>query len=388
MTRGMRVAQLVETFSKLSETFVYDAVLALQKEFGFEQYVATSDRLNEDSRPFEPVHMLKQSSPPWVRASRFVERAFTPRVERFSRHWIGRRYGLRKMLDSHPVDVVHAHFGTQAVFALPVLGSEALVVSFYGHDISRLTRRPNWRRAYRSLFARASAICVLSDDMKRAALAAHAPTEKIHVVHLGRRIEQMKWRPPSRSVRRLISVGRLMEKKGHLELVEALAREGLEQLELEIIGEGPLRSVLEKRVSALGLNRRVRFAGAVRNDEALRRLSKADAFALTSRTASNGDEEGTPTVLVEAQALGLPCISTFHAGIPEMIPTENHALLAAEGDVESIADSLRSAMRLSVPELVGISRRGRAFVERGFDSNTIAAQTLDIYRRAQTDYEC
>jgi glycosyltransferase involved in cell wall biosynthesis len=108
-------------------------------------------------------------------------------------------------------------------------------------------------------------------------------------------------------------------------------------------------------------------------------MEKADAFVLPSKTASTGDREGTPTVLVEAQASGLPCIATEHAGIPEMIPEANQDLLLPEGDPDALADRLRKLMALSVEELGKIAERGRGKVEADFCLSSEVEKLKNIY---------
>ncbi|MEO0812700.1 MAG: glycosyltransferase, partial [Myxococcota bacterium] len=356
----MRVGHLVQKFSQLSETFIYDSILSIDR-LGVEQEVFALERINRDQRPFDPVHVLRKDASIGRRLPALAARAFTPRADRFSRHWIGARNHLRDALVEQRIDVVHAHFGPQGVLAMPALGPQPLIVSFYGHDISRLVQHAKWRRAYYRLWERADAIYVLSEDMARLAEAAHAPPDKIQIVHLGRRVSQLQWRPPRKRIAHLVSVGRLVEKKGHDDLIDALAESQLD-LTLDIVGDGPLHDQLEEKIRLAGLGNRVRLVGALNNDKALRLLEQADAFVLASRTASDGDKEGTPTVLIEAQALGLPCVSTLHAGIPEILPKENHHLLAPERDPSSLANALRVLESSSLDELKLISKRGRSRV--------------------------
>jgi colanic acid/amylovoran biosynthesis glycosyltransferase len=111
-------------------------------------------------------------------------------------------------------------------------------------------------------------------------------------------------------------------------------------------------------------------------------MHDADAFLLPSRTAPCGDREGTPTVLVEAQAVGLPCVSTHHAGISEMIPRENHDLLAPEGDVETLSNCLFRLANFSADDLMQLAETGRRKVEREFNLSREVESLRDTYSRA------
>jgi glycosyltransferase involved in cell wall biosynthesis len=109
-------------------------------------------------------------------------------------------------------------------------------------------------------------------------------------------------------------------------------------------------------------------------------MQATDVFLLPSKTAPNGDREGTPTVLVEAQAVGLPCVSTRHAGIPEMIPEANHDLLTDEGDVAGLADRLVRLASRPPESLTQVAERGRKKVECEFSVSSQVAALHKLYR--------
>lgn len=120
--------------------------------------------------------------------------------------------------------------------------------------------------------------------------------------------------------------------------------------------------------------------GALPHDRVRHLFGLADAFVLCSRKGPDGDCEGTPTVLLEAQAAGLPCISTFHAGIPEIVPVENHDLLAEEGDVAGFAQRFVRLLEEEEAGIAQIAARGRIHIEVHFDLRNSAAQLRDLYR--------
>ena len=99
------------------------------------------------------------------------------------------------------------------------------------------------------------------------------------------------------------------------------------------------------------------------------------------------NREGTPTVLIEAQATGLPCITTTHAGIPETIPETNHRFLAPEGDVDALTDCLIGLLNQSPDEILTIARRGRDHVEQEFHLSSEVKKLRSLYRTICTDYE-
>jgi glycosyltransferase involved in cell wall biosynthesis len=132
-------------------------------------------------------------------------------------------------------------------------------------------------------------------------------------------------------------------------------------------------------ISLHNLEQWITLMGAIPNDKVVEEMQVADAFILCSKTAPNGDREGTPTALVEAQAVGLPCISTRHAGIPEMIPEETHCLLADEEEINQIADRIRQFLKCKPREIKQIARRGRAKIEREFNLRREVEKLKSIY---------
>lgn len=374
----------MRAFSQLSETFIYDSLRALDRLGGIEQHVACSVRENRESRPFNRVDVWSEL--PWYDARDAWERIHrqleTPK-DRLPRMASARAH-LSRLTSRLKPDVIHAHFGHFGVVASPVSISSGvpLVVSLYGHDISRLPLRRSWRRAYHQLWRVAARVCVLSEDMRSTALSLHCRPDRAAVQHLGRQLREIEYTPKSGPIRRLLSIGRLVEKKGHLDLIEAIATDELSDMSLDIIGDGPLMPTLARAIEKRSVTSRVRLLGSRPNHETLNFIRRCDAFALTSRTASDGDQEGTPTVLVEAQALGRPVVSTRHAGIPEMVPIEHHRFLVREGDIAGIRRSIRELRACSAQEISELVLRGRKKMEREFDADDLAGQLHCVYEEA------
>ncbi|MBI1383437.1 MAG: glycosyltransferase [Rhizobiales bacterium] len=144
----------------------------------------------------------------------------------------------------------------------------------------------------------------------------------------------------------ILSVGRAVPKKGYDDLLEALARlpAGLDW-RFTHIGGGDLRKRLEARASALGLDGRITWRGAQAQAEVLEAYRRSDIFVLTSRIADDGDRDGLPNVLMEAQSQGVACLSTRVSAIPELIEDGVTGRLVDPGDVEAIAAALGELIR-------------------------------------------
>lgn len=379
----MRIIHYRQTFSKLSETFLYEYLTELERQ-GVDCRVLTHERRNAEARPFRDVTQVNQPGkwhPRRLAYGLLARAGIGGSIQDSYRRERQRR--LAAVGRQIRPDVIHAHFGREGVRIAPVakrLGCP-LVVTFYGFDISSLPKKDGWSEAYLNMWPQVDAVTVLSEEMKQAAVDLGCPEEKIHIVRLSRDLEQFPFEAPTREVRRLLFVGRLTPKKAPLDALRALeqvSNEGAD-LQLHIVGDGELRDEVERYVEKQGLHDDVVIHGREPSGKVTEHMQAADAFVLPSKVAPDGDREGTPTVLVEAQAKGLPCISTYHAGIPEMIPEENHDLLVQEGDVDALANKFLRVSTLPEERLRRIAERGRRKIEDEFSLSAQGAKLQSIY---------
>lgn len=140
---------------------------------------------------------------------------------------------------------------------------------------------------------------------------------------------------------RLFFVGRLAEKKGVDVLLEALAE--VEGFTLRVGGDGPERAALEEQVDRLGLRGRVVFMGRLGHKAILKELRMAAAVTLPSKVARDGDQDGTPVVMMEAVAAGVPVIASSLGGLGEYLDDGRTGILAVPGDVGSLVHALERA---------------------------------------------
>jgi len=207
-----------------------------------------------------------------------------------------------------------------------------------------------------------SAFTTCISEFTRSQCMLHAPLaawSKLHLVRCAPHPSFLDAEPPPLPAeRRLVWVGRVCEEKGVPVLVEAaarLAREGLE-FELELIGDGPLLPEIRARIAREGLERRVRTLGWAGSDAVRARLAAARVLVLPSFA------EGLPVVIMEALALGRPVISTYVAGIPELVEPGVDGWLVPAGAVEALVAAMRAAIQASAAELERLGQAGRARV--------------------------
>lgn len=322
-------------------------------------------------RPFHPVRRLVDNI---LRDLAHRQQQLRPEQVR-SFVGIGRDEGVR---------LVHAHFGPGALQALPLakeLGVPMLA-SFHGYDASRSLESEAYRRALQPLFDYAQ-ITVASERMGEALIGVGADPEQIHVSYYGIPLEQFRLleRPPPRERRAgglcFLQVAGFAEKKGHRYTLEAFARllEDAPDSRLTFVGGGGGERALRKLAERLGIAHATTFVGWVDAQEVQHHLAEADVFVHHSVTARDGDQEGIPNALIEAMATGLPVISTFHAGIPELVEDGVSGRLVEERDVPAYAACMREALEWDE----SLGRAARKRIEERFDIRLQAARVAALY---------
>jgi glycosyltransferase involved in cell wall biosynthesis len=221
-------------------------------------------------------------------------------------------------------------------------------------------------------------------EYNRAHLAALTPehySRPIELIYHGLDLERFhppKQRPMSQL--RLLSVGRLCEKKGYTYLVHAckqLRGRGY-VFTCDIIGDGPQRDELQSLIDALQLTDTVRLRGALPYQRVLAYYERATVFVLACVRASDADRDGIPNVFLEAMAMRVPVVGTRLSGIPELIQDGVNGLLAPPGDVDALADGI--AHLWDDPALATrLAEEGRATVERDFDIEKNIGQLAALF---------
>ena len=255
-------------------------------------------------------------------------------------------------------DCIDAHFAYPDGFAAVLIGKllrRPVIITAHGTDLNLYTDRALLRPLIRWTLNQAERIICVSTTLMTIVLSLKIPKEKVAVIrngvdlkcfhHVDKDEARFALGLPSRNPI-VLSVGQLIFRKGHQFLIDAVARlrSKFPGLRVFIIGEGALRTSLEKRVSDLGLERHVCFIGAIRNEELFHWYSAADVTCLTS------SREGFPCVLLESFACGTPVVATQIEGTREVVGSRDLGLLV-EQNASAIAEGLTEALRASWPRL-------------------------------------
>lgn len=355
----MRIAFITGYFPVLSQTFVLDQITALlRRGYEIEIFAFIDPREGIVHEDVEKYGLLKRT------------------------HYLDE--GYEALCHAGHFDLLHAHFGHRAAATIGLKDRLGVpfVVSFYGRDAAAIPRQ--YPTFYQEVFAKADAITAISEDQKQDLLNLGCPELKLEVQYIGIDLTKFPWVERNEKKEKLIllSIGRFMEKKGYLYGLEAFARVApfWPNLEYRIIGEGLLRHTIQQTIHQLDLTERVILLGPRTQRQVITELQHADLFLLPSVTAANGDKEGVPSVLKEALATGLPVISTWHAGIPELVIPGENGCLCAEKDIACLQEKL--LLLLEQPALRrAMGWRGRRVIEEKFTLEKQIDKLEALYQR-------
>ncbi len=349
----------------------------------FRPIVITQALESPDAFPFNPVYLAGRSGSDQRPAG-------TGPTFLMSKYLLGRYPAgpYRAILEREDARILHAHLGWEAARTHHISRSprRPFIASFYGRDAGLLPRRAYWRVLYRRLWPAADRFLAEGSHMAETLASIGAPRDRIRVVHLGIDPDAFPFAErslpadPREPVIALIAAS-FREKKGITYAIDALGSVASShpRLRLRIIGDGPLRPRIEGQIRRLDLTGRVDLLGYQAYDSYRRELSRAHLLLAPSVTARDGDTEGgAPVCLLEAQASGLPVVTTEHCDIPEVTRPGVSALLAPERDAEALADLLDGLMR-APDRWHGMGRAGRAHVEAEFNINTQVERMADLY---------
>jgi colanic acid/amylovoran biosynthesis glycosyltransferase len=261
--------------------------------------------------------------------------------------------------------VVLAEFGFHAVQVMELVPATGLplIVHFRGADASAHRYLSNLKERYQRLLELSSAAVVKSDPMRATVLSlAQKRTSPLPVLvsPSGANPALFQGADPVAAPPLFLSVGRFVAKKGPLLTLEAfaLAARDLPELQLVMVGEGPLLAQARQRAIQLGLAGRVRFAGLLSPTEVAVLMRGSRGFLQHSLTAPDGDQEGSPVAVMEAQLSGLPVVATWHAGIPDVVIDGETGILVPEGDWKEMAAAIS---RLAADPILAksLGERGR-----------------------------
>jgi glycosyltransferase involved in cell wall biosynthesis len=352
-----RFAYLFERFPSFGQTFCYREVAELDRQGVAPPIFSIRQPKDEPPQDWDPqivarVHYLPEEADLVPEIDRLLKRKkFGSQVVDAVAEW-GRRtdflrlyqaiyVGLR--LQEAGIDHVHAHFAGMAARTAFWIGKFfGISFSFTGHANDIFAPR-DFETGLDQLMESANAVVTVSDFGVRYLKERFPPAaEKIHRVYNGIDLAKFQRADFRGSKQLIIAIGRLIEKKGFADLVRAceVLRKRGHDVWCQIIGEGPLESVLRADIDNRGLHEHLLLSGPLPQTEIGTRLAGATMFALPCIAEETGAMDNLPTVIMEAMAAGLPVVSTNVGGIPEMVVCSETGLLVSPGDPAALAEAI------------------------------------------------
>ncbi len=403
--RAVRLGFLTSVYTKQSHTFMRQEVARL-RDLGWDVQTFSIRRAPESEMVDEEVRREHERTEYVLDAGAFrmvvaaIREVFRSPLQFFATvgvMWRVRTPGLKghvwpllylveacylaRLLRARGVEHLHNHLGRNS--AVVAMLASSLTNIPYSLTIHGPTEFDEPGTLALGLKIHRSAFTVAISDYGRSQLCrwtSLADWPKIHVVHCGvSRAFRDAVPPPLPDAPRLVSVGRLAEQKGQLVLVEAVAllRDRGVDFQLEIVGDGPMRGEIERRISALGLANHVHLAGW--RDSAGVRQAMVDSrlFVLPSFA------EGLPVVLMESLALGRPVVSTYVAGIPELVRPGREGWLVPPGSAVALAEALTEALATDTTKLAAMGRSGADRVAIRHDAVVEARKLARLITRSE-----
>ena len=397
MSLPRRVAYVVKRYPRYSETFIVNEILA-HEAAGLEVFIfALNPPVDTHfqgaiSRVRAPVTYLSDAR---SRASAFWEDLQCARREvpglwtrlgsigapEVREVWQAAKLAVE--FRRRGIDHVHAHFATAAASVAGLasrLGGFPFTLTAHAKDIFHESVDDAELEAK---IRAAAAVVTVSDfnlDYLRRKFGTAVRIERIYngLDLSGFCFELPLDRPPS-----ILGVGRLVEKKGFADLIDAceLLKRWGQPFRCDIVGAGELEADLRTRIDQRGLQHEVSLLGPRPQQEVMARMREASVFAAPCVVASDGNRDGLPTVLLEAMALGTPCVSTGVTGIPEVARHERTALLVNPGAPEELARALQRLINDGDLRLE-LATRARELIEVEFDIRRNASALRELFRGA------
>lgn len=409
----MKIAFVVEAFPVLSQTFVLNQITGLidrghQVDI-YAEFKESLEKVHTDVRKYDLLsRTFYHPKVPKALGYRFLKGLwlflihfpFAPllllrslNIFKYKKDAASLRllYATIPFVKRRPAyDVIQCHFGLLGIKGMLLRDIGAmqgkLLTAFHGVDISQNLRLFGVS-IYDDLFAQGDRFLPISYHWQQRLIELGCDPQKIVVHRMGIDCQRFAFLPraiePGAPVR-LISVARLTEKKGieyGIRAVAAVLRQ-FPNLEYTIVGDGELRIELAALIQTLGVTQQVKLLGWRNQTEVVELLQRSHILLAPSVTAKDGNQEGIPVALMEAMAMGMPVISTYHTGIPELVEAGISGLLVPERDSEALAAKLHQLV--SHPEQwASIAQAARLRVEQLHDIHCLNDQLVQLYQQLQ-----
>lgn len=392
---GARVGYVVKRYPRYSETFVVNEILALEAAGAEVEIFAQSGPVDTHfqdaiSRVRAPVHYLpapsSKASVLWQQlhgAARVFPDAWTTVAANgdVDVRTFPKGLALAELVRERRIEHLHAHFATGATEAARLASAfTGVPFTFTAHAKDIFHESVDPVDLERKLAAAREVVTVSDYNVRHLRAAFPHLAHKVVRIYNGLDLEAFAYRAPAERAPEILGVGRLIEKKGFRYLIDAcrvLADRGA-AFTCTIVGAGDEETDLRTRVAEAGLDGVITLTGPLPQREVKRRMSRAAALAVPCVVGADANQDGLPTVLLEAMALGTPCVSTDVTGIPEVLEDGVTGRMVPQHDGIALADALHRLLARPT-ERVALAERARRRIEEDFDVHRNAAALRSVF---------
>lgn len=329
--------------------------------------------------------LLERGHDVYIYANRQGQRIVHPIVAQYN--LVGRTYYKKLPRDIHTYDIIICQFGPLGKNFVKIkkqLGLKAKIVTcFRGYDISREIKSKG-KHTYDTLFEEGDYFLPVCKYFKNILIELGCPPHKIRVHHSAIDLQKFALRQDIRNYNSekitIVSVNRLVPKKGTVYAILAVASllKKYPQIEYLVMGGGPLEDQLMQIIRKHGAADNIKLLGWGNHDDVLRLLHAADIFVLPSVTDSSGNEEGIPNALKEAMSVGIPVVSTYHAGIGELVKNGKTGFLVRCASVSELAKKIEYLIN-NTEEARFMGFAAHDHVQEEYDTEKLNDKLVEIF---------
>lgn len=335
----LKILIFTYTFLNYSETFIHEPIRLLSK--GNTVKIVCCDMINHNIFSLDDIELVSYRR----KKHRFWKSLFSP-TSAFKNSAFKKK--INQVVSDFSPDIIHCHYGTNGVFLWYNLENRKipLFVTLHGFDASTLVKKSRlYRFALRALLKREHVVPMpVSAEMKSFLESENIKSKNFEILHLGIDIDKFKRTSTLSKETKFLQVSRFVDKKGHYFTVNAFAnylkKTNDHGAKLTLIGDGPLLGEIKHLVEKLNIQPNVDFVGAISNNKIKYFYENATVYVQHSIKSAKNDKEGIPISIMEAMAMQLPILSTFHGGIPELVQDKVNGLLVKEKDLNDFSDKM------------------------------------------------
>ena len=405
----MRIAFLVNQFPALSETFILDQIVGLidrgHEVDIYSNLIGNTDKVHPEVESYQLLNRTFYAQMPTRRTEKVLKALGLiigkgwqdPTVIVNSLNFLKYQkkatslrliYSASRFIGKEPYDIIHCQLGFlgyDGVLFREVANLKGkLMTTFRGSDFM-IYMKMFGKNYFDRLFEECDLILTVCEKMREQKIELGCDPNKIIVHRDGIDLSRFELTPRhigSDGEVRVLSIARLEENKGIQYGIQAVAKlvPTLPNIQYHIIGDGSIKQELQDLINELQVNDNVKLLGWKQRPEVIAEINAAHILIAPSVLGKNGTQEGIPSVLKEAMAMGLPVVSTYHSGIPELIEDGVSGFLVPEWDVDALVEKLGYLIRH--PELwPNMGYAGRSFLEKHYDVKQLNDRLVEIYEK-------